>query len=47
MGSLIKELDEIGGRGRTVAEFIAYCTWGKKAFWYTMGIKGNMDSGGL
>jgi hypothetical protein len=42
---LTTELEE--GRGKTIAEFIAYCTWGTKAFWYTMGIKEIVDSGWL
>jgi hypothetical protein len=42
---LTNELVE--GRGKNIAEFIAYCTWGTKAFWYTMGIKEIVDSGWL
>jgi hypothetical protein len=43
--ALTNEVEE--GRGKTIAEFIAYCTWGTKAFWYTMGIKEIVDSGWL
>jgi hypothetical protein len=43
--SLTNEVEE--GRGKIIAEFIAYCTWGEKAFWYTMGIKEIVDSGWL